>query len=281
MLMKANKITSCYIGPKISPEQFIGEHFFVYLAKGTIHGYDGHKNNTLKTGEYCLVRKNHLARYNKQKEDGQFEKVIVIFDEVFLRSFLKKNEVPATKSSSQEAFLTIRENELIPNFISSLLPYYNGSAKIDNKFADVKREELLLILLHTTPELANILFDFGSPEKIDLEAFMNQNFKFNVAIQRFAYLTGRSLTSFKQDFKKTFNDTPSRWLTNKRLREAYFLMDKKDLRASDVYLEVGFEDLSHFSFAFKKLFGLTPTQLSDKKKIAEVAHLVERQLPKL
>ena len=272
MLMKADKITSCYIGPQISPEQFIAEHFFLYLAKGSMHGYDGNKSYTLKAGECCVVRKNHLARYNKQKEDGQFEKVIVILDEVFLRSFLEKHEVSVTKSTSQEAFLAIRKNELIPNFISSLLPYYNESAQIDKKFADVKREELLLILLHTNPELVNILFDFGSPEKIDLEAFMNQNFKFNVAIQRFAYLTGRSLTSFKQDFKKTFNDTPSRWLTNKRLREAYFLMDKKGLRASDVYLEVGFEDLSHFSFAFKKLFGFTPTQLLDKKKIAEVAH---------
>jgi AraC-like DNA-binding protein len=28
---------------------------------------------------------------------------------------------------------------------------------------------------------------------------------------------------------------------------------------SDVYLDVGFENLSHFSFAFKKQFGYSPT----------------------
>ncbi|MFA6059872.1 MAG: AraC family transcriptional regulator [Taibaiella sp.] len=43
-------------------------------------------------------------------------------------------------------------------------------------------------------------------------------------------------------------------------------MDKKDMHASDVYLEVGFEDLSHFSFAFKKMFGFPPTQLSEQKR---------------
>lgn len=85
MLMKATAITSCYIGPQISPEQFIAEHFFLYLAKGTMNGYDGNKHYTLKAGECCIVRKNHLARYNKQKENDQFEKVIVIFDEVFLK----------------------------------------------------------------------------------------------------------------------------------------------------------------------------------------------------
>jgi len=51
----------------------------------------------------------------------------------------------------------------------------------------------------------------------------------------------------------------------KRLKEAYFLMDKKGFKASDVYIEVGFEDLSHFSFAFKKQFGLAPTRLLNNK----------------
>jgi AraC-like DNA-binding protein len=266
MLMKANKITSCYIGPLISPEEFIAEHFFLYLIKGTIHGYDGHKHYTLQAGESCIVRKNHLARYNKQKTDGQFEKSIVIFDAPFLQQYQERYPVTATGNSPTEAFVRITKNELILNFFQSLTPYYNNEGTIDHPFATIKREELLLILLQTNPGLANILFDFGPPDKIDLEAFMNRNFRFNVAIQRFAYLTGRSLTSFKRDFEKIFHETPSRWLIQKRLQEAYFLMDKKGMKASDVYLEVGFEDLSHFSFAFKKRFGLAPTQLMEQKK---------------
>ena len=268
--MKANKITSCYIGPQISPEQFIAEHFFLYLAKGTIHAYDGNKNYTLKPGECCIARKNHLSRYNKEKENDQFEKVIVIFEEAFLKQYQRKHGVKASGHTSNEAFIRISENELVPNFIQSLLPYYNNNGRIKDSFADIKREELLLILLQANPALTNILFDFGIPEKIDLEAFMNHNFRFNVAIQRFAYLTGRSLTSFKRDFEKIFNDTPSRWLVQKRLQEAHFLMDKKGHKVSDVYLECGFEDLSHFSFAFKKRFGFAPTQLSDQKKKSRV-----------
>jgi AraC-like DNA-binding protein len=266
--MKANKISSCYIGPQISPEQFVAEHFFLYLVKGTMHGYDGNKHYTLRSGECCIVRKNHLARYNKQKENDQFEKVVVIFDEEFLKKYQKKYTKPVTAFSSNEAFLAISKNELITNFLQSLSAYYNGEGKISKTFADVKREELLLILLQANSGLSNIFFDFGSPEKIDLESFMNQNFRFNVAIQRFAYLTGRSLTSFKRDFERIFHETPSRWLVQKRLQEAYFLMDKKGRKASDVYLEVGFEDLSHFSFAFKKVFGFAPTQLTESKKQA-------------
>jgi len=90
---------------------------------------------------------------------------------------------------------------------------------------------------------------------------MQKNYKFNVGIERFAFLTGRSLSAFKRDFKKTFNETPNRWLTRRRLQEARFLIEEKKQRPIDIYLDLGFEDLSHFSFAFKKEFGVPASHL--------------------
>ena len=153
---------------------------------------------------------------------------------------------------------------MITNFISSLSAYYNDEGKIDEKFSNIKREELLLILLQKQPELYPIFFDFGHPEKINLEEFMNRNYKFNVSIERFAYLTGRSISAFKRDFKDIFHDTPSRWLVKKRLEEAYFLIERKGKKPTDIYIDLGFEDLSHFSFAFKKKYGLVPSLLKNQ-----------------
>ncbi|MCG6188500.1 helix-turn-helix domain-containing protein [Maribellus maritimus] len=260
------EIKSCHLGPEISPEQFIPEHIFLYLAKGLMYGYDGSKKYTLKPDEYCLLRKNRLARYNKQKENGDYEKVAVIFDEVFLRKFQQKHKISATKSPLAETFIPIEKNKLIPDFVRSLKPYYKGEGKIDKIFADVKREELLIIILQSQPELAGVFFDFGIPEKINLEEFMNRNYKFNVGIERFAFMTGRSLSAFKRDFKYIFNDSPSHWLVQKRLQEAYFLIEEKNRKPSEIYIELGFENLSHFSFAFKKSFGQTPGELTGKKR---------------
>jgi len=264
--MKFTEIKSCYVGPLISPEQFIAEHFFLYLIKGKMEGYDGNKYYTLLPNECCIVRKNHLARYTKHKENSEFEKVVIIFDEPFLKSFVEKNKVPHVNYSSKEAFLSVKKSKLIPSYLQSLEPYYNGDGTIDKNFSELKREELLLILLKLHPEYANIFFDFGKPGKINLEEFMNKNFKFNVSIERFAYLTGRSLSAFKRDFGEIFNDTPNRWLVQRRLEEAHFLIEKKNRKPSDIYLELGFEDLSHFSFAFKKYFGQTPTKLTGINK---------------
>lgn len=262
--MKVTEIKSCYIGPEISPEQFIAEHFFLYLAKGKINGFDGSKKQTIHAGEYYLFIKNRLVRYNKEKTENEFEKVVIIFDEVFLKKFQEKHKPTVAKFKPEKAFLKLEESEWLPNFIQSLTPYYNSSGKINKAFAELKREELLIILLKNQPELTGVFFEYGIPEKINLEAFMNKNFKFNVSIRRLAYMTGRSLSAFKRDFKEIFNETPNRWLVQKRLQEAHFLIDKKNKKPIDIYLELGFEDLSHFSYAFKKQFGYAPTELVNK-----------------
>lgn len=259
--MKVTEIKSCYIGPVISPEQFVAEHVFLYLAKGVINAYDGNKHYPLKAGESCIVRKNRLARYNKVKENDEFEKVIFIFDETFLRSFQKKHTFIFHHAKSKDAFVKLKKDNMINSFLLSLAPYYNSSGKISETFSNLKREELLLILLQLHPELSDILFDFGIPGRIDLEEFMQKNYKFNVSMERLAFLTGRSLSAFKRDFKQIFNEAPNRWLVRRRLQEARFLIDQKKQKPCDIYVELGFEDLSHFSFAFKKEFGLSPSGL--------------------
>jgi AraC-like DNA-binding protein len=124
-----------------------------------------------------------------------------------------------------------------------------------------------MILLETNPSLSSILFDFSEPGKMDQEAYMGKHYKFNGSLGQFAYLTGRSLSTFKRDFKTTFNTTPNRWLLNKRLEEAYYLIKEKHWKSTDVFLEVGFKDYSHFSVAFKKAFGCAPSLFAARQAV--------------
>lgn len=257
-------ITPRYIKEEISKEHFIDEHYFMYVSKGIVTLYDGIEYLELHAGECCISRKNRLGRYYKKEVDGELDKVILALDETFLKQFQERNITEITKFTSVQTCIRIKQNELLPAYIQSLQPYYNHG-KITDAFADVKREELLIILLQQQPELAGLFFDYGTPQKINIEAFMNQNYKFNVSNERLALLTGRSLSAFKRDFKEAFNETPNRWLVQKRLKEAYFLIEKKHKKPSDIYYDLGFEALSHFSFAFKKQFGLTPTELAEKR----------------
>lgn len=78
-------------------------------------------------------------------------------------------------------------------------------------------------------------------------------------LEEIAHYTGRSLATFKRDFRKISALTPEKWLIRKRLEKAYELMKSGKKKVVEVYAEVGFRNPSHFSTAFKREFGIAPT----------------------
>ena len=267
MITSSHPSYPCHINPTTPTEQFIPDHIFSYLVAGTMTIHDGQEEYHLQSGDYCFARRNQLAKYVKQPpEGGKFRTISLFFSQDFLRSFSNEYGYTADGAAAKQTIIKLAANPLLVSYIQSLSPYLQLKGADHEHFLSLKNKEIIFILLKINPGLKNVLFDFSDPGKIDLESFMNRNFRFNVSMQRFSYLTGRSLTTFKRDFEKIFGNAPGRWLLEKRLEEAYFLLDKRRQSPSDVYLEVGFEDLSHFSYAFKKMYGISPNQL---KKVSQ------------
>jgi len=100
--------------------------------------------------------------------------------------------------------------------------------------------------------------------KIDLLEFMNANFRRDMSMSEFAKASGRSLSTFKRDFKKISDLSPERWLTDHRLHAAYDLL-KRGWRVGDACFDVGFKNVSHFSAIFRKKFGMTAGQVRKLK----------------
>jgi len=253
---------SCYIARSREGEQFVPEHVFSYQIAGTLTIKDGDKEYISNEGDFRLSRRNHLVKFIKQPPaNGEFKAISVYLDQETLRNFSMEYGYKAKKQQEGAAVLALKPDPLYKSYMDSLLPYQQAGHPVNDNLQSLKLHEAILILLQANPELKDVLFDFSEPGKIDLEAFMNKNFHFNVQLKRFAYLTGRSLATFKRDFEKIFHISPSRWLLQRRLKEAHYLIREKGQPPSDVYLELGFEDLSHFSFAFKKAYGVAPSRI--------------------
>ena len=90
---------------------------------------------------------------------------------------------------------------------------------------------------------------------------MNENYMYEFTMEEMAHYTGRSLATFKRDFKEISDLTPEKWLIRKRLEVAYNKMKEGGKKVVDVYAEVGFKNPSHFSTAFKKQYGISPTAI--------------------
>lgn len=265
-MISPNILYSCYVTRNLSNEQFIPEHIFLYQFSGSLVINDAEKEYAVQTGEFCLARRNRLARYIKiPPQNGEYKTISVRLDQNFLKDFSKEYGFTAEMPATNDSVINIQPQPLLLNYIQSLSPYFDLTADGKNEqMLLIKTKEAVLLLLKTNPELKNVLFDFSEPGKIDLEAFMNRNFQFNISMERFGYMSGRSLTTFKRDFKKIFKMAPGKWLLQKRLQQAYFLITKRGRKPSDVYLEVGFEDISHFSRSFSKEFGIAPSKVFSK-----------------
>lgn len=61
-----------------------------------------------------------------------------------------------------------------------------------------------------------------------------------------------------REFKKYFDTTPHKYLTNVRLQQAKKLLTETDLKLADIISRVGFEDISSFSKLFKNRYGNSP-----------------------
>ena len=90
--------------------------------------------------------------------------------------------------------------------------------------------------------------------------FLESNYMNDISMEEIANYTGRSLSTFKRDFKKCSALSPQEWLIHRRLEAARELIRKGRRKGSEICFEVGFKNLSHFSKVYKETYGIPPTE---------------------
>lgn len=217
---------------------------------------------TMGRGEMLLIQKNQLGEITKIPLDGEdYQTIVIRLQEDIIRKIALEEQIETGKKYTGPSSILIPANDFLQAFFQSILPYvHHPGERITNAVGMLKVKEAVYLLLYTMPALRELLFDFSEPYKIDLKKFMLSNFHYNVPVEKFARLTGRSLAGFKRDFQKIFGMPPRQWLLERRLAEARHLIEKKNKKPSAIYLDLGFESLSHFSYSFKKKFGKAPTE---------------------
>lgn len=258
-----NLLYSCTNKVYRGAEHFVHEHSLGYIIAGEVNYITPNGTKMLKAGTMGIIRRNQLVKSTKiPPPGGEFRSINIHLTQEALRRYSAENHVYASERYSGNPLLQLQPDVLLKGYFESLMPYFERPAGMTAAMTALKTYEAIELLLQADPDCREFLFDFTEPYKIDLEAFMNQHYMYNVPMGNFAKLTGRSLASFKRDFEKIFNTSPGQWLQQKRLNEAHYLIKEKGLKPSSVYLDVGFENLSHFSFAFKKAFGVSPSLVS-------------------
>ncbi len=259
-LTKEIKLSS-YEDKLFKSDLMFEDHMLVWFISGETKIIQWDTTFNFKTGDIFLIPRNQLATIINYPKNGLPHKSVVMHLSVErLRKFYEKIDVQKRPEQEHKIY-SFSNHPLLESCMASLIQYFAVEGSFPEDLAALKIAEAISILRMIDPRVDGVLANFDVPGKIDLVNFMQRNFMFNMPLERLGYLTGRSLSTFNRDFKKLFNTTPQKWLTDKRLELAYYHLSEKKKKPTEVYLEVGFEDLSHFSFTFKKKYGVSPNRL--------------------
>ena len=238
------------------------EYAMNYVYSGEMLLDNGKEQIHVGKGECVFIpRDHHITMYKKTCDGERYCGIFLSFTRKFLREMYGKLELPkmAADTPKIEQALRLPKTAEITSLFASMTPYFDPNVKPQDDFMHLKLQEGLLALLHIDNRFVPTLFDFNEAWKIDILEFMNANYMYEFSLEELAHYTGRSLATFKRDFKKLSDLIPEKWLIRKRLEVAYQLMKEGGKRISDVYAEVGFKNPSHFSTAFKRQYGVPPT----------------------
>ncbi|TGE08139.1 AraC family transcriptional regulator [Hymenobacter fodinae] len=257
----AEMVVVCSGDWRYQGEAAFEEHILVCVIAGELKVVQAERTLHCGAGDTVLFPRNQPATLIKSPKDGTaYQAVIMRLPTPLVRAYYAENAPVVARPASTDVLL-FPKNPLLQSLFASLLPYLELQHPLPEKLMAVKIAEVIEILRSLDQNSDGVLADFSEPGKVNLVEFMEANYRFNISLAKFSYLTGRSLTTFKRDFKKAFQLSPQRWLTQKRLALAHYQLTEKRRKPTEFYLEVGFENLAHFSYAFKKQFGYPPTAL--------------------
>lgn len=254
----------CHFNHAQTHSHMVKDHTLAYVYSGELLIEDDTDKLTIRSGDCVFFRKNHRVKMTRQSYgDEQFQAVFLAFNRKFLRKLYQnfdKSQLPQSLPDNIPNFKKIRSSPEFTSLFHSMIPFFNSTTKPSDKLMDMKVQEGVFALLNTDIRFSAALFDFIEPWKMDIMEFMNENYMYDLSLEDIASFTGRSLASFKRDFSKICDISPQKWIMSKRIEAAHYMIKEEGKKASDVYLQLGFKNLSHFSTAFKKQYGHAPTQ---------------------
>ena len=235
---------------------------YTLCGKKTI--YHSGKSWVLTDDTSVLIRR--TAYKQEMDHSVGWEVLAFFFQDNFLRQVFDefRHHLPVEKlpPPPKDMLIEIRVSEATKAFFYSILPYFNQSSPPPASLLELKFKELLFNII-SDPANRNVLAYIKSVNeqlKTPVWEVMEANYMFNLSIPDFARLAQQSVATFKREFHDYYHTSPGQWITSKRLEFAKILLETSQKSIGEICLDVGFENISHFSRIFKEKFAVSPIQ---------------------
>jgi AraC-like DNA-binding protein len=252
---------TCGVSDKLLPN-WTEKDYFVHIVTGrkTWHTPDGIW--TANPGDTLFFKKG--ATIVEQHFETDVCLLMVFIPDALMRSTVREVietlSLQAAGDAPIKTALRVENDVALAALFQSMRTYLAGTEKPPEPLVRLKLKELVMSVLAsgTNSELAAHFRRIGASESPSVAEIMEANFRYNLSLEEYAKLCHRSLSSFKREFQAQFQESPGKWLLQKRLDYSAALLRNSKMNVTEIAFESGFEDVSHFSRVFKERFNVPP-----------------------
>lgn len=212
---------------------------------------------------------NHFLDLLKDVNDGEVEAIIIhLYPDLLRKLYIKELPALLGKRSGSDQSQKIVSNDVIARFIESLEFYFENPSLVNDDLLELKIKELILLLVQSRniDSVQSLITDLYSPKSVRLKDVIEVHLFSDLNVEQLAKLCNLSLSSFKREFKKEFNDSPKNHISEKKIEKAKELLSITNMSISETAYEVGFNDPLYFTRLFKSKTGVSPTHYREKNQ---------------
>jgi len=240
-----------------------------FILSGQKELYRLSESVVVNQGEGVIIPYGNSIIAERKLDNENYSSLVIFFPENIASNFIKKNSGPFNNGkmrlvSETPGFVKFTVTTYLGEYIQQLLRLIEQQIPLTPSLITHKLEELLLVLIDARPDEIAALFSPVIPDSDQLKAIVENNLLTGLNLAELAFLSHRSLASFKRAFKKAYGTSPGKYIRERKMELAIhgLLQGKKAL---DVSIELGYENLSNFNTAFKRQYSQTPGAIKLQK----------------
>lgn len=235
------------------PNHFHDYYVIGYIEKGSRKLSCKNKEYILKEGDFIFF--NPYDNHECESIDGK----PLIYRNLHIRPEIMEKHVHARLSLTKNPIFTVtvpettQENQLFLQLHERLM-----NERANDAF---EIEELFTLLLNDLLSTYSCLEESKHPtipHKInETKEFIEENYAQKLSLAELSVFAETNQYTFIRLFTKYFGLTPFQYLITTRINQAKRLL-KSDISITEIAMETGFSDQSHFTRVFKAQIGVTP-----------------------
>jgi AraC-like DNA-binding protein len=240
----------------------LGMNMFSFLQVGTKQVHFAGTAVAVNNEQSLLIQKGNCLWTELLETENIYCCKLFFFSEKVLKDFLEKHTKKQAIIKNEMPYFIIENDGYITSYLNSLSTINTAPPIFKENLLAVKFEEIMLYLMHKYGEKFEFyLHSLIRQETSEFKKVITSKIHSNLKLEELAFLCNMSLSTFKRHFTNEYDMSPGKWFQDKRLQKAKKILQKGDLKPSDIYLDFGYNNLSNFSIAFKNKFGLNPKEI--------------------